>query len=361
MPAPTLNFVAATDTGLSMTFVNADGAGANFFVEVNRAADFASDDTIFYQISAAAAGTNAFTITGLPSGTPWYVRISSLASSTTSNTLLLATGPVMPNLYYPGFSIDQATLIVPEDIVGLDASTPSIAGYPFANLLDEGPATTARTDAQSFSLNFTTAGVAVDTFALLGTLFNDEATWSIQAYSDPARTTGQILIQTGDMPFRCSKTIGRRPYYHGMYRFASPMPYRFWRIDIVHTGKQAIMRNLVAGLSRRSVNPSRGWGQATNDQGTSSRTRFGDLDTVTGWRGRTVDFEMSWLSEAEYQTKWSDLPVRVGKTKSVLAFPNSKRNVHLNDRLAWGPITEWRGENVQSSRFTQSVAIDSAY
>jgi hypothetical protein len=147
-----------------------------------------------------------------------------------------------------------------------------------------------------------------------------------------------------------------------LQRLPQPVTERFFAIDINAGGaRHFIARNLVVGLARGTQNAARGNSEAPNDLGAAARTRFGVLDRVTGWRGRTVDFEMGWLSEAEYQTKWGLLMRQAGKTKSVLAIPNSKRNVFLNDRIAFGPITDQRGQTVAGRKLSFSMTIDSIY
>jgi len=361
MVAPTLESVASTTSTVQIGFRNNGPAGSNFLAELNRASDFSGDDTIFFRVDGAAAGSgNAFTAAGLPSGTPWHVRLTSLEGG--SLRTLVATQPVTPATAYTGFSIEKAMLVVPEPIINLaGAANVPAAGYPLANMLSDSPAAITLWTVNDQQFNFDTSGAPIDTIALLGTLFNDDARWRVQAFSDAARTTA--IYDSGVVPLRCSPTLGQRRVYHALASLASPVAARYWRVGFNSAGGTVpmLVRNLVVGLARQSINASRGWSHGLNDLGTAGRTRFGDPDIVPGWRGKTVDFELSWLTEREYQTKWADLPTLVGTTKPVLVIPNSKRNIWLNDRIGYGTITDYRAENTQGSRYTASIAVNSIY
>ena len=362
MAAPTLAFVAATAKSLQFSFVNPDGAGANFVAEANRAADFASDDSLFLNLNNAGAGSaNGFEMTGLPGGTIWNVRLLSKATGQYSSVLPAATLSPALVTTYAGYSIDKALLVVPDpigELVSLNGYEP-LTGFPLQNLLRDDPVAVARFFRLDVAFDFSTSGMAIDTIAVLGSNLNDDAVWNIQAFSDAARTN--MVFQTGTVQFRCSPTIGQRPSYHGLARFA-PQTARYWRLAINAPGSLGIvLRNLVVGRARTSTNADKGTNYGANDLGSATRTRFGVLDAVRGWRGKTVSFSMSWLSETEFQAKWADLPGLVGTTKSVLAIPNSKRNIHLNDRLAFGIITQMGAENVQSFKYAQNLEINSIY
>ncbi len=355
MPALLVSELVST----SAIDLRASGVTAAGRIEANRSEDFSSDDSLFFDTPAPANGGMFKTVAGLPSGTPWFFRLIE-NNGQVSNTVLRSTAAVTPNLAYSGFSIDKAMIVVPETIFitgGADVTTNVNPAYPAGNMLLDDPATTMQSFGPGkFYIDFDTSGALVDTIAALGTMFNDDAVWTL--YSDPTPATRATTIILNSQ-FRCSPTIGRRRSYHGLHTF-TPTTNRAWRLyfDSVAT---TIVRNLVVGLRRQSTNPNKGHGTSMNDRGTFERNRFGSPDIVPGWRGRTVDFDMSWLSEAEYQAKYAMLPIEVGRTKSVLAIPNSKRNIYLNDRIAFGPITDFRGDNPASSKFNAGFSIDSIY
>jgi hypothetical protein len=82
---------------------------------------------------------------------------------------------------------------------------------------------------------------------------------------------------------------------------------------------------------------------------------------VRGWRGRKVEFPLSWISEAEYEAKWRDLDQLVGTTDPVLALPNPKASRYLNDRIAFGEITNMRGELMRGDKYAKTIEIRSLY
>lgn len=359
---PTASSLIANGTGLTGT--------TQVTLEVNRAADFASDDSMFMTV-AKASGDSAypFLISGLPSGTPWYGRIRSDNSGERSVSDFMATLSVAPITTYAGYSIGKSLLVVPAGLrnlvhAGAGPEYQTRPGFPVQNLLRDDPSSTFQCSTSTYGvtqqtqIRFATSGEPIDAIALLGMNIPDGCTWQIQSQPD-ASSSDFALYPMQEM--RVSPSIGRRPSYHAMYRLPSPSTHRYWVLQLFLTTPHFIARNLVVGLARESTNADKGTGYTANDLGSASRTRFGVLDTVRGWRGKTVSFSMSWLSETEFQAKWADLPGLVGTTKSVLAIPNSKRNIHLNDRIAFGNITQMGAENVQSFKYSQNLEINSIY
>jgi len=368
MAIPTLTLVAATTSQLQFSFNNPNGAGANYTVELNRAEDFSSDDSIFLQVNNVAAGSaNGFIFPGLPSGTTWYARLISAAGER-SPVVIGATSVAALTTTYTGYSIAKALLVVPVGIVnpraGGSNGTYGLSGFPAANLLRPDPASTFQmrnNDAGvSGTIFFETSGEPIDVVALLGHNQPDDVTWEIH-HSKTAIFNGADDTILPYTTMRVSPSIGQRQSYHSFARLPSPTTDRFWAINIISSSRHLIARNLVLGRARETTNADKGAGYGVNDLGSATRTRFGVLDSVRGWRGKVVDFAMSWISETEFQAKWADLPGLVGTTKAVLAIPNSKRNIHLNDRIAFGNITQMRGENVQSFKYSQTIEINSIY
>jgi hypothetical protein len=195
----------------------------------------------------------------------------------------------------------------------------------------------------------------------MGTMLGEAATWRIRAADTEAGLTAAPPVDTGILPFRASANLGWRPSYHSYRRLPAPVAREWWRIDITNPGPTFVARNLVTGLARQSVNYSRGAGQTPYDLGTMQRTPFGTPDRTPGWRGRSLDFGLSWLSEAEYEAKWSDLDQLVATTDPVFVLPNTKANAYLHDRIGFGTIENMRAENVRSSKYARSLEIRSIY
>lgn len=363
MAAPGLALVSREAGGFHLNLVN-NGGGGPFVLEINRASDFASDDTLIVIVQAGELAAGAFIVTGLPNETPFYMRLRNAAGEY-SPVVFAATLPVALVPGTTGFAIDKAQVVVPADVMGLGvtfgAGCAQRAGFPPSNLLRDDPQATFQsiadaTIAQTFS--FQTSGELIDTLALLGTMANDDMNWDIYSKQDEgdAYTARAVFI-----PFRCSPTLGKRRSYHALHRLAAPVTHRFWQINVGGASRHFLARNLVVGLTRESKNAAVGAQQTTADQSTVVRTRFGGLDSVSGWMGRGQSFDISWLDEAEYHTKWSMLPTMVGKRVPVLAIYNSKRNFALNDRIGYGPLTSIRGENIRASKYSLSVEQDSIY
>lgn len=360
---------------LTFSLVADEDVMTQVVLELNRSPDFSSDDTIFKLITGIGNGTSSQTVRGLPSGTTWHIRaLSNGSGAAYSNIVVAATTEVATATAYAGFSVDKSLLVDPVTIAsisdGYGANNARLAGFPPFNLLRDDPQSTWQVipsvgAALHTTLTFQTSGEPIDTVAILGTLASDDMIWSISSAPTVGGFGGAGSTASGDLPFRCSPSIGRRQYYHALYSLPAPTTNRFWSITItssplVHS-VSFIARQLVLGLARQSTNPSQGASESISDTGTFSRGRFGTPDRVAGWRGRAVSFEMSWLRETEYQAKWAPVLTLVGKTKSVLALANGKRNVWTNDRLAFGPITDMQGENMKSSRHSVGIAIDSLY
>jgi hypothetical protein len=358
----TVNLVSATATQLTLELL-ANPAGT-YRLEMNRAADFASDVTLFVDVAAGAS--TQVVIPGLPNGTPFHIR-GRLVNGTGGygNTLLAATAEVAP-AGYTGFAIDKAALVIPAALadlaVGYTGGAAAIAGFPVTNLRSDDPqATWQYSGTGTATITFTTSGEPIDTVSILGTMIGDDATWTVSSTPVAGNFGANGSTTSGSVQMRCSPTLGRRLAYHALHQLPAPTTNRFWRIQIVSGARHTLARNLVAGLSRASINAAAGNSFSMSDQTAIQRTRFGGLDTVPGWRGRVIDFDMQWLTEAEYHAKWAALPGIVGRGVSVLAMPNSKRNVHLNDRIAFGPATTIRSETLRGTKHSQSIEIDSNY
>jgi hypothetical protein len=353
-----LALVARTNSSLTIG-VTAGAGETQFELEFNRADDFASDDSLFR--TGLAAGNAA--VAGLPADTPFFVRGRSTnggVSGAWSIPVLAATLPPAATGAYLGFSIEPSFLIVPEPINEITCAEQA-AGSPAVNLLSDDPTALLRSQNGNVTIYAHTAGRLSDGVSLLGTMLDEAATWRIRAADSVAATAAAPTLDSGVVAFRASPNLGMRPSYHGFFRAGAPVAASWWRIDIVNPGPTFIARNLVIGLVRSSVNFSRGAGTAPWDLGSVQRTVYGTPDRVRGWRGRAVDFQLSWLSEAEFEAKWADLDRLVGTTEFVWILPNSKASPYRHDRIGLGTIEQMRAENVRSSKFLRTIEVRSIY
>lgn len=354
----TLSFTSRTDKAITVALAAGSGETA-FEIELNRAADFSSDES--QMRTALAAG--AVVIDGLPADTIFYMRSRKTNGGTGAwgNVLMASTAAPASPAAYGGYSLEPAILVVPEPLDQITCAAADV-GSPASNLANDDPLSTLRVQgSSSFSIQFHTPGRAIDVFALLGTLANDDATWRIRGAATQATLTSAPTVDTGVVALRVNSGIGRRNHYHAYRRLGAAYTLAWWQIDITHTAATFIARHLIAGLARQSVNYSRGAGFSPADFGVTNRTQLGSPDRIVGWRGRQVSFALSWLNEAEFEAKWSDLDVLVGNSLPVLALPNPKANLYLNDRIAFGEITSMQSENVRSAKWGKSIEIRSLF
>jgi len=336
--------------------ITAGGGETAFQIEANRSPDFASDESFFQ--SYAAAGAVQFG--SLTPDTPWYFRVrkTNSGNGAWSATYLVATTTGNALVARTGFSHDAAILVVPEPITDLAAT--NMPTGPVTNLIDDDPMALVKTDSGNTTWTWRSPGRSVDSFAILGTLANEDVTVRLRGATSSANLTAAPTVDV-TTNFRAGNGIGWRPFYHWFYRLAAPQSLEWWSVLISGYGSNFVARHLVYGLARQSINVSRGAGHSPNDLGQMGRTQYGSPDRVNGWRGRMVDFPLSWLREAEYQAKWSDLFGRVGTTDPVLALPNPKAHAYLNDRIAYGHITSMRDELMRGDRWAKTIDIASLY
>lgn len=352
-------YTARTATSITAT-VAAGGGETAFDVEANRSLDFASDESIVKTGQVAGA----VVMQDLVPDTPYYIRTRKTNGGNglwSAGYMVATTAPAAaPAPAYNGFSIIPALLVVPEpidDVQGVNTEAGSVA----TNLFNDDPLSTWRVAGATGAITFRTTGRAIDTFAFLGTLANEGVTWRIRGATTLANTTAAPGVDTGVVPLRISTGIGQRKHYHGFRRFTQTYNYEWWRIDLAGFNAFFMARHLVVGFARASVNISRGAGHSPVDMGRIERTLFGSPDRVVGWRGRAVDFPLSWISETEYEAKWRDLDQLVGQTDPVLAIPNPKVSQYLNDRIAYGEVTDMRTELMRGTKYARSLTIRSLY
>lgn len=351
----TLTFTARTTKAITITLA-AGGGETVFELEANRFDDFASDESLLK--TGLAAG--AFVFDGLPSGTKFYFRARATnVAGAWSSTLMVATTDATPP-GYTGYFIEPALLVVPEAMDQLTCAQAEAGSLP-SNLTNDDPLSVLRATGAAIAIEFHTPGTFVDTFALLGTLANDDATWRIRGANTQAALTAAPLTDTGVVAFNTVAGLNGRRHYHAFRRLSTTFNYFWWRIDIAQVAPTFFARQLVFGKARQSVNYSRGHGVQPYDLGQFQRSQYGAPARVEGWRGREVDFQLNWLSEAEYQAKWSDLDAMVGNTCPVLALPNPKANLYLNDRIAYGIVSQQRGENIRDAKWSKELQIQSLY
>jgi len=366
MPAPGLTIAARAARSLTVNLTNNDAANSTFFLELNRERDFASDDTLLAVTSALATGTTAIAIPGLPGDTPFFARARNTAAGGQYSPLALGATLTTAPPAYVGRSVEPAAVVLPAEVVNLavayGAGVNGRAGFPVSNLLSDDPqASFQAIGIGTTTLTWQTSGEPIDAVALLGTMIGDDATWTVESAPTGVAFGGAGSNSSGSRTMRVSPGIGRRRVYHALYQLAATTTNTQWRVTINSPAPFLLLRNLVCGWMRESVNHSKGYTLAPNDLGAAARNRFGTLDRVSGWRGRLVDFELSWLNETDFHTKYASLQTLVGKTKSVMVVVNTKYNVWMQDRIGFGVMSDIRLAHMQGAKYSAGLSMDSIY
>lgn len=263
--------------------------------------------------------------------------------------------------------VQPAILVVPEPVTW-SAPGGYDAGYPPANLASDAPQEQLWTSYWPTTVDFDTAGQPIDTIALLATNTPAGAQWYALAYNTPTDRTNNtnLVYQTTAVQFHASAAVPGRDSYHGLMRLPSPRSEVYWRIyftDPASTGQppaaRAVITYGVVGLARTAKNIAADKTEGPMDYGSVERTRDGIPDRRLGFRGRKVEFEISVMTEAQWETQFSDLRQRVGLTDPVLVVPNSRAGAFLHDRILYGPLSTSRVTHPYATRFSQQFSIDS--
>lgn len=264
---------------------------------------------------------------------------------------------VAQNLAPPSLFTEPATLFVP--VTPLAWTSPhALAGFPPSNLSYDAPvAYMARSGATNLDFQVQIAPEPVDTFAILNTNMPEDGTIRIRGGNDGVNW----LYDLGTVPFRASPNVPGRPGYHGLVRLPAPQTYPHWwfRLSAETPRRIFYVEHLIMGLNRVSKRHSLEKTETGFDLGSLERNRSGSPNRVYGARMRRVDFDLSLMTEAQYETQYADLHWRVGGTDPVFVAPNSKTGAFLHDRMLYGAISAGRVTYPASGRFTRNFTIDS--
>ena len=200
-------------------------------------------------------------------------------------------------------------------------------------------------------------GDPVDTIALLQTNAPEASTIAV----DAGDTLDVNKYSYGPIPFRASPALPGRPGYHSLMRLPAAQSYRYWHIRVTAPvfGGHFEAQQLVLGLNRATKNHSVDKAESVVDYGTLERTRAGNPVRTLGARHRRVDFDISMLTEAQFEANYADLDWRVGQTEPLLVVPNSKAGSFLHDRILYGPMRGGKIVNPASPRYTRGFTIES--
>lgn len=346
----------ASQIGLEINVANAP-AGGVLEMQASYTSDFKF--CVCPRVDVANAATTGMYY-GLNPGTTYYLRARHRASNGTvsnwSNTTAGRTQPgIARNTAPAAIMIEPAILVVPSPVL-LWASSTERVGFPALNLGYDGPVGWSSQSGGGHVVIAEIAPEPIDTIAILNTNAAHDATVTVEGGSSAVSFT-----YSHTAPFRASPALPGRPGYHALIRLPSPQGFPFWRVTInsANTSNVFYAEHMIFGLNRSTKNYTKDKVETLQDLGSLDRSRNGNPHRVSGKRMRRVDFDISALSEAQYETQYGDLWQRVGATDPVLVVPNSKQGAFLHDRILYGAITGGRVVNTFSPRYTRSFTIDS--
>ena len=256
--------------------------------------------------------------------------------------------------------IEPALIVTPEPVLEWRGYW-TIDGFPTSNLGVDAPCGWKSVNGVGYTyIDFRTAGAPVDTMAVLNTNMPEAGTVSIHAASSLAGLDNlaeriDVLI---NVPFRASSNLPGRPGYHGLFRFA-PRAAAWWRIVFIGPRPAGTLwvEHLVIGRNRVTKNHSVDKTESPISRGSVERQRSGIPDRVAGVPMRKVEFDISMLTEAQYEEAYADLAA--WENEAVLVVPNSRAGAFLHDRILYGDMMGSRTFNPASPRFTRSFSIES--
>lgn len=329
--------------------------------------DFEGAPVFEFDLAAVASTT----IQQLNQYARYYIRARTISNAGvlgdwTATKVAFTPLSVARDLSPQSVMIAPARIVVPEPMVSIFSSFGSVAGFPHANMLVDGPQVwRAKTLDSYFQFTFEPGPTPIDTFAMLGTNLPESAQFKVVASNtlsdlDPGQTPAyEVALQA----FRASANMPGRPSYHGVLTLPAPQRYRYWqmRIHAQCPGDTIQVQQFVAGLNRATKNYSVDKSETVLDFGSFDRSRAGQPERLIGIRGRQIDFSLSMLSEKQYEDVYATLGQRVGLTEPVLVIPNAKSGPMLHDRIAYGVLKSLRAVNNASPRFSLALSVESIF
>lgn len=262
----------------------------------------------------------------------------------------LAPSPVM---------IEPAMLFTPEPVMDW-SGTFTVAGFPESNLGRDAPVGwKSVVPGNNHNLELQLTGAPVDTLAILNTNMPEAST--IVLYAAPTiedLDSGARVKLLDNVPFRASPNLPGRRGYHGLFSFpltAGP----FFRILFLgtKTANTLYVEHLLFGRNRVTKNHSVDKAETPSTKTTVERTRSGIPDRVAGIPMRKVEFDISMLTEAQYEASYGDLVYH--ENKPVFVLPNSKSGAFRHDRMLYGDLIGSKIYNPASPRYTRTFGVDS--
>jgi hypothetical protein len=312
--------------------------------------------------------TAATAIAGFNQSSTVYARARAKLS-----TGLWDTWSTVQAVYFPlgtaqtfpvgGLQIAPALIVVPHAVLAWSA-TSEIAGYPARALGRDDPGSMwmGSLSGGAISIIMQVPPSPVDFLALLESNVPEGMTATVYADNTLAGVQGSTPAFTyAAGQARPSANVPGRRAYHAMIRLPVAQSYPFWRLTLTGTCPGGVLGATYACIGKAKSTRSLSAGKTENvaDGGSLSRDRSGNANRTLGVRGRSVDFDLSLLTVAEYEQSYSELRNRIGATESAVVVPNSAAGPALHDRILYGVITTSQNTNPYTGKFNQSFSVDS--
>lgn len=260
--------------------------------------------------------------------------------------------------------IEPAVIVVPERPTQW-ISGQYVPGFPASNAGRDAPVPWKSPDFDTnppYSyVDVKLSGAPIDTVAVLNTNMPEHGTiWIGAAPTREALDSGvDRQVPFNYTPFRATPNMPGRPGYHGLFRFGTVSTLPWWRIVLVgvKTGNMLWCEHIVFGKNRATKNHSIDKTETPIPKGSVERLRSGVPDRLAGLPMRKVEFDISMLTERQYEEAYGDL--HLYENEPVLVVPNSKSGAFLHDRILYGDLKGGRSFNPASPRFTRSFTIES--
>jgi len=312
---------------------------------------------------------NVTTVSALNQAARYFVRARPVSTGGIegdwSPTLGISTpATALRNLAPQPVMIEPALIVPAEPVLDWPDSN-EIGGHPARALGRDDPQSTwwANRAGANFAFNARMSGAPIDTIAVLESNASESSTIRVKADGSFAGLVGSSpAFSTAFAPFRASAGLPGRKAYHSLVRLPAPQRYEYWRVEIGGPvpGEVFAATYAVFGLAHSSRNfASDSKSETVLDAGSVERDRSGNPTRVAGHRGRTVEFEIQNMTEAQYEGAFEQIRWLTGTTDPALVVPNSKPGVFLHDRILYGLLGPGRATNTYSPRFTQGFSVSS--
>jgi hypothetical protein len=359
---------ATTETSWTIGFSGAVGSPASYDVQISPRRGFQFCVAPIYNIATGSS----YEFKGLNQRANLYARARArysdgsvdavwtpIVGARTADGTAQVTTPAT-------VMISPAIVVTPERALSI-SSTSTVAGFPEDNLFRDSPVgwkakvVTSPVQTSAFvSIDFTMSGQPIDIVALLNTNLPEATTIYIQAANSLSDLNGQTgtFVQPYVGAFRASANLPGRNGYHGLFTF-SAVQRTYWRIFLaaIKTADTTYVEHLIVGRNRVTKNHSVDKTETPITKTTIDRTRSGLADRVQGLPMRKVEFEISMLTEQQYEAAYGDLSQY--ENEAVLVVPNAKSGAFFHDRILYGDMKGSRVFNPSSPRYTRGFSIES--